>query len=148
MVRKLMGGLLVSIVSLWFAAFEGWAGKQINRKGSLKLHCATFGIPKMKEHRFTFHIHILNTRYFILLSSKRYNKIFLMWIRNTLKQKLCGILLLNFPPKIPLNLNTFNYLFKWTFSTEWESKSYQPNPLHTWFIPINMQWRLTFYLML
>jgi len=49
MARKLTGGLLVSIVSLWFAAFEGWAGKQINRKGSLKLHCATFGIPKMKR---------------------------------------------------------------------------------------------------
>lgn len=51
MVRKLMGGLLVSIVILWFADFEGWAGKQINRKGSLNLHWATFGIPKMKEHK-------------------------------------------------------------------------------------------------
>mgnify|MGYP001858623685 CR=1 FL=1 len=45
-----MGGLLVSMVSLWFADFEGCAGKQTNRKGSLNLHWATFGIPKVKEH--------------------------------------------------------------------------------------------------
>lgn len=76
MVTKLMGGLLVSIVSLWFAAFDGWAGKQTNFKGRLKLHCETLGIPKMKEHRFIFHFHILNIGYSVPLPSKRYNKIF------------------------------------------------------------------------
>lgn len=80
-----MGGLLVSIVSLWFPAFEGWAGKQTNFKGRLKLHCETLGIPKMEEHRFfisTFWIQ--DTSYHCpQIGITRY----LLWLRNALRKK-------------------------------------------------------------
>lgn len=46
---RLTGGLLVSMVSLWFAALDGWTGEQINRNGRRNLHCAMRGTPGMKN---------------------------------------------------------------------------------------------------
>lgn len=52
--RRLTGDLLVSIVSLWLAVFEGWHGKQINFRGSLNLHWITRGMPEIKKEKHTF----------------------------------------------------------------------------------------------
>lgn len=49
--RRLTGGLLVSIVSLWLAIFEGWPGRQINFRGSLNLHWVTRGMPEIKREK-------------------------------------------------------------------------------------------------
>lgn len=49
--RRLTGGLLVSIVSLWLAIFEGWPGRQTNFRGSLNLHWVTRGMPGRKREK-------------------------------------------------------------------------------------------------